>query len=80
MLITEHPIPNTRKATPSRTVQRVNPTRTAPQPRLESKALAAQVLKLMAKAGDRQSWLLLALVLIPVIGMIGNFVTYGFER
>ena len=30
--------------------------------------------------GDRQSWLLLALVLIPVFGAILNFTTYGFNR
>ena len=80
MLITEHSISNTRNATPSRAVQPVNPTRTAPQPRLEVKAFATQVVESMSKAGDRQSWLLLALVFLPVIGMIGNFMTYGFER
>ena len=71
MLITEHTIPNTRNATP---------TRTAPRSTLEPKAIALSALKLMSKAGDRQSWLLLGLILLPVIGMIHNFVTYGFER
>ena len=80
MLITEQAVSNTHNATPSRAVQHVNPTRTAPHPRLEVKAFAAQVVESLSKAGDRQSWLLLALVLLPVIGMIGNFMTYGFER
>ena len=80
MLITEHTIPNTRSATPTRTAQQPNGTRTAPHSTLEPKAITASVLKLMSKAGDRQSWLLLGLILLPVIGMIHNFMTYGFER
>ncbi len=79
MLITEHSIPNTRNTGPSRTAQQPKPERTA-QPTLEWRAAAANALKLMSKAGDRQSWLLLALVMLPVIGMIHNFMTYGFER
>lgn len=82
MLITEHSIPNTHSATPSHTiVQQPNPSsRTVARPTVEIKAATANVLKLMSKAGDRQSWLLLALVLLPIIGMIRNFITYGFER
>ena len=82
MLITEHSIPNTRSATSSRTVaQQPNPSsRTVARPAVEIKTATASVLNLMSKAGDRQSWLLLALVLLPIIGMIRNFVTYGFER
>ena len=82
MLITEHSIPNTHNTTSSRTVaQQPNPSnRTIARPTVEIKTAAASVLKMMAKAGDRQSWLLLALVLLPIIGMIRNFVTYGFER
>jgi hypothetical protein len=34
----------------------------------------------LAKLGDRQSWLLLTLILIPVFGAIHNFMTYGFNR
>jgi hypothetical protein len=34
----------------------------------------------LAKLGDRQSWLLLGLILIPVIGAVHNFMTYGFDR
>ncbi len=34
----------------------------------------------LSKAGDRQSWLLLGLILIPVIGMIRNFMAFGFDR
>ena len=80
MLITEHSIPNTHNASPSRTTGQPSSARSAPQAKLELGTIAANVLKLMSKAGDRQSWLLLGLVLIPVIGMIRNFVTYGFER
>ncbi len=79
MLITEHTIPNTRNAAQSRPAQQPNPT-VAPQATIEVKAIAANALKLMSQAGDRQSWLLLALILIPVFGMISNFMTYGFER
>jgi hypothetical protein len=34
----------------------------------------------LAKLGDRQSWLLLGLILIPAIGAVHNFMTYGFDR
>lgn len=34
----------------------------------------------LSALGDRQSWLLLGLVLIPVVGAILNFMTYGFVR
>ena len=80
MLITEHPIPNTHNASPSRTVGQPSSARSAPQAKLELAVITANVSKLISKAGDRQSWLLLGLVLIPVIGMIRNFMTYGFER
>jgi hypothetical protein len=35
---------------------------------------------LLSKAGDRQSWLLLGLVLIPVVAAIRNFMAFGFDR
>jgi hypothetical protein len=35
---------------------------------------------LLSSLGDRQSWLLLGLVLIPVVGAVLNFITYGFVR
>lgn len=79
MLITEHSIPNTHSAGSSRTVGQPKLKRT-PQPTLEWRAIVANASKLMSKGGDRQSWLLLALVMLPVIGMIRNFMTYGFER
>ena len=79
MLITEHPISNTLSAGSSRTAQQPELRRT-PQPTLEWRAIAANALKLMSRGGDRQSWLLLALVMLPVIGMIRNFMTYGFAR
>jgi hypothetical protein len=34
----------------------------------------------LSALGDRQSWLLLGLVLIPVVGAVYNFMTYGFVR
>ena len=34
----------------------------------------------LSTLGDRQSWLLLGLVFIPIIGAIYNFLTYGFVR
>ncbi len=34
----------------------------------------------LSALGDRQSWLLLGLVLIPVVGAVLNFMTYGFVR
>ena len=80
MLITEHSIPNTRNATPGHSVQHHTPGQTAPQPTLELRPIGAKLLKLISKAGDRQSWMLLALVMIPMIGMIRNFMIYGFER
>lgn len=89
MLITEHTIPNTRNLPSSRTAQQPKLKRIAQQrtvqpqtvqPTLEWRVVFANALKLMSKAGDRQSWLLLALVMLPVIGMIRNFMTYGFER
>ena len=43
------------------------------------KTRVLRVSKLSA-LGDRQSWLLLGLVLIPVVGAIFNFMTYGFVR
>jgi hypothetical protein len=69
MLITERSIPNARTAPHQRT-----------QKPLETKAIVAQASSLLSKAGDRQSWLLLALVMLPVIGMIRNFLAFGFER
>ena len=87
MLITEHSIPNTRNASPSRTTSSRSlaqpatpPSRTIARPNAQVKTATANILRLMSKAGDRQSWLLLALVMLPVIGMIRNFMTYGFER
>jgi hypothetical protein len=82
MLITEHSIPNTRNTLSSRMVaQQPNPSsRTIPHPTSQAKTATSNVAKLMSKAGDRQSWLLLALVLLPIIGMVRNFMTYGFER
>jgi hypothetical protein len=38
------------------------------------------ILKTLSALGDRQSWLLLALILIPVAGAIHNFLTYGLIR
>jgi hypothetical protein len=38
------------------------------------------VMTYLSTLGDRQSWLLLGLVLIPVIGAVYNFMTYGFVR
>ena len=87
MLITEHSIPNTRNASPSRTTSSrslaqpaIPSSRTIARPAVQVKTATANILRLMSKAGDRQSWLLLALVMLPVIGMIRNFMTYGFER
>lgn len=81
MLITEHSSPNTLSAGSSRTAGQPKLKRTPqPQPTLEWRAIVANASKLMSKGGDRQSWLLLALVMLPVIGMIRNFMTYGFER
>jgi hypothetical protein len=34
----------------------------------------------LSALGDRQSWLLLGLVFIPVVGAVLNFMTYGFVR
>ena len=79
MLITEHTIPNTRSTGSGRTLEQAAPNRRS-QPTFQWSAFALRALKLLSKAGDRQSWLLLALVMIPVIGMIHNFMTYGFER
>jgi hypothetical protein len=73
MLITERSIPNARTAPRQPTSQRV-------QKPLETKVAVAKLSSLLSKAGDRQSWLLLALVLLPVIGMIRNFLAFGFER
>ncbi|NJK45094.1 MAG: hypothetical protein HC933_13135 [Pleurocapsa sp. SU_196_0] len=74
MLITERSIPRARTAPAIQPRQ----SRTAPTPQV--KALVARTSSLLSKAGDRQSWLLFALVLIPVIGMIRNFLAFGFER
>jgi hypothetical protein len=60
--------------------QPIPSSRTIPHPSAQVKTTTANILKLMSKAGDRQSWLLLALILLPIIGMIRNFMTYGFER
>jgi hypothetical protein len=38
------------------------------------------ILQTLNALGDRQSWLLLGLILIPVAGAIHNFLTYGLIR
>jgi hypothetical protein len=80
MLITERPITNTHKRTPAHTVTRTDTLAPRRAAALEIKRFVAAALKLAARAGDRQAWLLLALVMLPLIGMIRNFMTYGFER
>jgi hypothetical protein len=49
-------------------------------PRALPRQSSASLWATLAKLGDRQSWLLLALILIPVFGAIHNFMTYGFTR
>ena len=82
MLITEHSIPNTRTTPSSRTVvqQPSRSSRAIPHTTAQLKTTTANLLNLMSKAGDRQSWLLLGLILLPIIGLIRNLMTYGFER
>ena len=46
------------------------------QPQIKRGALSQTIQRL----GDRQSWLLLVLVLIPVFGAISNLLTYGLAR
>jgi hypothetical protein len=73
MLITERSITTTRTQPAPRTIAR----RAA---RLEINRFLRALARLTSKAGDRQAWLLLALVMLPLIGMVRNFMTYGFER
>jgi hypothetical protein len=86
MLITERSPHNThasvRVQTATRTLE--NPfrgiaRRSNAQP-IQTKIGVANLIQLLSKLGDRQAWLLLALVMIPVIGMIRNFLAFGFER
>ena len=86
MLITERAILTPQRTTRVRSVpQAVELPESVAQPRqieLVSRLPKAQgllVTKLSA-LGDRQSWLLLGLVLIPVVGAVLNFMTYGFVR
>ncbi len=87
MLITERTPITPRKTarvqfvapTQPRTITKVD------RPRVERVVVAPSVItakpiSVFAKLGDRQSWLLLTLMLIPVAGMIYNFATYGFNR
>jgi hypothetical protein len=74
MLITERSMPRARTAP----AFQPRKSRTTQTPQI--KTLVARTSSLLSKAGDRQSWLLFALVLIPVIGMIRNFLAFGFER
>jgi hypothetical protein len=47
---------------------------------IQTRTVLASLSQILSKLGDRQAWLLLALVMIPVIGMIRNFLAFGFER
>ena len=86
MLITERPSHNThasvRVQAATRTLE--NPfsgvVRRTNQQAIQTKTVLANFAQLLSKLGDRQAWLLLALVMIPVIGMIRNFLAFGFER
>ncbi len=49
-------------------------------PRVEQRQTTRSIWETLAKLGDRQSWLLLGLILIPVVGAVHNFMTYGFDR
>jgi hypothetical protein len=66
------------KTLPTAPIRVQHATRVAPRalPRQAAPSLWAT----LAKLGDRQSWLLLALMLIPVMGAVHNFMTYGFDR
>ena len=86
MLITERSPHNThasvRVQTATRTLE--NPfkgvVRRTNEQAIQTKTVLANLSSLFSKLGDRQAWLLLALVMIPVIGMIRNFLAFGFER
>ncbi len=81
MLITERTILNPHKNT---RVRSLPPVVALPEPlvkpRLARVTKTHGLLQSLSLLGDRQSWLLLALVLIPVCGAIYNFITYGFNR
>ncbi len=88
MLITERAILTPQRTTRVRSVpQAVELPESVAQPmpvtaELVSRLPKAQGLLLskLSILGDRQSWLLLGLVLIPVVGAVLNFMTYGFVR
>ncbi len=81
MLITERAFQNPQRTARVRTQPNVL---AAPEPlvkpRLARVTKTYGLLQSLRTLGDRQSWLLLALVLIPVFGAIHNFITYGFAR
>jgi hypothetical protein len=86
MLITERSPHNThasvRVQTATRTLE--NPlrgmARRTNQQAIQTRTGLVNLAQLLSKLGDRQAWLLLVLVMIPVIGMIRNFLAFGFER
>jgi hypothetical protein len=86
MLITERSPHNTHASVRVQAATRTldNPfrgvTRRINQQAIQTKTVLANLAQLLSKLGDRQAWLLLALVMIPVIGMIRNFFAFGFER
>jgi hypothetical protein len=88
MLITERAIINPQRTARVRSVPQVvelpNSVAQPFQPNVESVSSQPKrrglLLGYLGALGDRQSWLLLGLVLIPVIGAIYNFMTYGFIR
>ena len=86
MLITERAIINPQRTT---RVRRVPVTVALPEPITQAqptiqastvRTVTIQNTSLVSKLGDRQSWLLLSLILIPVAGAIYNFMTFGLAR
>ncbi len=83
MLITERAIINPPRTTRVRHVPQTvalpeAATQTAPITSSQTKV--QPVSQTHQRLGDRQSWMLLVLVLIPLIGAVSNLLTYGFIR